>query len=209
MVGAMGTRRLPTTTVPREKWSFKSLFSPEFESSIIEKKYLLRYLKIIYPTNHRLLVIILISHALINSIELTIFNTLPKQAKIIHLTLLAISIALNLLSLIVVPRLPNRILSNLISLICLCPLAILSCLYPSECHIYLLLILVYTLASLSLISSVSISISIIVIISIFTLASKFYLILFLISNMIGMYLNRLLDITMRSAYKQLCQSKFH
>ena len=45
MVGAMGTRRPPTNVVPRAKWSLKSLFYPQFESSTIEKKYILRYLK--------------------------------------------------------------------------------------------------------------------------------------------------------------------
>jgi hypothetical protein len=35
------------------------------------------------------------------------------------------------------------------------------------------------------------------------------LILLLIINIIGIYLNRLLDITMRSAYNQLCKSKFY
>jgi hypothetical protein len=208
MVGAMGTRLLSTNIVPSEKWSLKSLFYPKFESPIIEKKYLLRYLEIIYPSSHRLLVIILISHGLLNLIEIAAFNTLEKKAKIIHLTLLAISIALNLLSLIIITRLRNRILSNLTSLICLCPLAILSCLYPSECHIYLLIILLYTLANLSLFISVLISILIIIIISVLTLENKTYLILILISNMIGVYLNRLLDITMRSAYNQLCRSKF-
>jgi adenylate cyclase 9 len=209
MVGAMGTRRLSANIVPREKWSLKSLFCPQFESSIIEKKYILRYLKIIYPSSHRLLVTILISHAFINSIEILAFNTLAKQAKIIHLILLAISIAFNVLSLIIILRLRNRILSNLTSLICLCPLAILSCLYPSECHIYLLIILLYTLANVSLLLSVLISILITIIIAVLTLETRICLILILISNMIGVYLNRLWDITMRSAYHQLCKSKLN
>jgi adenylate cyclase 9 len=209
MVGAMGTRRLSTNIVPREKWSLKSLFYPQFDSSTIEKKYILSYLKKIYPSSHRLLVIILISHALINSIELFIFNTLTKKTKIIHLILLAISICLNILSLIIINRLRNKILSNVISFICLCPLAILSCIYPSECHLYLLIVLIYTLANLSLFLSILISILITIIITVLTLETKTCLILVLISNMIGIYLNRLLDITMRSAYNQLCKSKFY
>jgi hypothetical protein len=209
MVGAMGTRRLPTNVVPHEKWSLKSLFYPRFDSSTIEKKYILNYLKQIYPSSHRLLVIILISHALINTIEIFSFNSLPKQSKIIHLILLAISIAFNALSLIIITRLRNRILSNITSFICLSPLAILSYLYPSECHIYLLIILIYTLANFSLFFSVLISIIITIIVAVLTLETKMCLVLLLISNLIGIYLNRLLDITMRSAYNQLCKSKFN
>lgn len=206
MVGAMGTRRLPTNIVPREKWSFKSLFYPQFDSSIIENKYILNYLKKIYPSSHRLLVIILISHALINSIGIFIFNSSLNQSKIIHLALLAISICLNILSLIIINYLRNKILSNLISFLCLCPLAILSCVYPSECHIYLLIILIYTLANLTFFLSILISITITLIITVVTLEDKRRLILVLVSNIIGVYLNRLLDITMRSAYNQLCKS---
>jgi hypothetical protein len=208
MVGAMGTRHLSTNVVPREKWSLKSLFYPRFDSSTIENKYVLSYLKKIYPSSHRLLVIILINHALINSIEIFSFNSHTRKSKIIHLILLAISICLNTLSLIIINRLRNKILSSIISLICLCPLVILSCLYPSECHIYLLIILIYTLANLSLFLSILISILITIFITVLTLEIKMCLILILISNLIGIYLNRLLDITMRSAYNQLIKSKF-
>jgi len=208
MVGAMGTRRLSTNVVPREKWSLKNLFYPQFDSSTIEKKYILSYLKTIYPSSHRLLVIILISHALINLIEVLLLNSLPKQSKVFHLSLLAISICLNILSLIIINRLRIHILSNIISFICLCPLAILSCLYPLECHIYLLIILIYTLANFSLLLSILISILITIIVLVLTLNIKMRLVLLLISNIIGIYLNRLLDITMRSAYNQLCKSKF-
>ena len=209
MVGAMGTRRSSTTVVPHEKWSFKSLFYPQFDVATIENKYILNYLKKIYPSSHRLLVIILISHALINSIEIFLFNSLKsKRDKIIHLVLLAISICLNILSLIIINRLRNRILSNLISFLCLCPLAIFSGFYPLECHIYLLIILIYTLANFTLILSVLLSIIIIIIITILSLETKMRLILLLITNIVGIYLNRLLDITMRSAYNQLCKSKF-
>jgi len=208
MVGAMGTRHLSTNVVPREKWSLKSVFYPRFDSSTIENKYALSYLRKFYPSSHRLLVIILITHALINSIEIFSFNLYPKQSKIIHLTLLIISIFLNTLSLILINRLRNKIISNIISFICLLPLTILSCLYPLECHIYLLIILIYTLANLSLFLSILISILIIIYITIFTLQTKICLILILISNLIGIYLNRLLDITMRSAYNQLIKSKF-
>jgi hypothetical protein len=207
MVGAMGTRRVSANVVPHENWSFKSLFYPQFDSSTIEKKYILNYLKKIYPSSHRLLVIILISHALINSIEISLYGP-TKESKIIHLTLLAISICLNILSLIIIHRLQNRILSYIISFLCLCPLGILSCYYPFECHIYLLIILIYTLANFSLILSIVLSILIITVITIFSLEAKMRLILLLLLNIIGIYLNRLLDITMRSAYNQLCKSKF-
>ncbi|CAF3624162.1 unnamed protein product [Rotaria sp. Silwood1] len=206
MVGAMGTRRLSINVVPREKWSLKSLFHSQFDSAIIEKKYNLNYLKKIYPSSHRLLVIILISHALINLIEIFSVKSISKKENIIQLSLLSISISLNILSLIIIKRLKNRILSNIISFICICPLGVISCLYPEECHIYLLIILIYTLANFSLLLSILISILIIVDITVFTLTSRMRLVLLLISNMIGIYLNRLLDITMRSAYNQLCKN---
>ncbi|CAF3562831.1 unnamed protein product [Rotaria sp. Silwood1] len=206
MVGAMGTRRLSINVVPREKWSLKSLFHSQFDSAIIEKKYNLNYLKKIYPSSHRLLVIILISHALINLIEIFAVKSISEKKNIIQLSLLSISISLNILSLIIIKRLKNRILSNIISFICLCPLGVISCLYPEECHIYLLIILIYTLANFSLLLSILISILITVDITVFTLTLKMRLVLLLISNMIGIYLNRLLDITMRSAYNQLCKN---
>ncbi|CAF3675198.1 unnamed protein product [Rotaria sp. Silwood1] len=206
MVGAMGTRRLSINVVPREKWSLKSLFHSQFDSAIIEKKYNLNYLKKIYPSSHRLLVIILISHALINLIEIFAVKSISEKKNIIQLSLLSISISLNILSLIIIKRLKNRILSNIISFICICPLGVISCLYPEECHIYLLIILIYTLANFSLLLSILISILIIVDITVFTLTSRMRLVLLLISNMIGIYLNRLLDITMRSAYNQLCKN---
>ncbi|CAF4943957.1 unnamed protein product, partial [Rotaria sp. Silwood1] len=206
MVGAMGTRRLSINVVPREKWSLKSLFHSQFDSAIIEKKYNLNYLKKIYPSSHRLLVIILISHALINLIEIFAVKSISEKKNIIQLSLLSISISLNILSLIIIKRLKNRILSNIISFICICPLGVISCLYPEECHIYLLIILIYTLANFSLLLSILISILITVDITVFTLTLKMRLVLLLISNMIGIYLNRLLDITMRSAYNQLCKN---
>ena len=207
MVGAMGTRRLSTTVVSREKWSLKSLFYPQFPSSNIEKKYILSYLKIIYPSSHRLLVISLLSHALINSIEIFFFNSIvDRRERILHLVLLLISIISNLLSLFIIPHLRNRLLSNLTSLICLCPLAILSCFYPQECHIYLLIILIYTLANFSLFLSIIFSIVITLILIFVTLTDNKRLILILVSNLIGIYLNRLLDITIRSAYNQLCEN---
>lgn len=210
MVGAMGTRRLSANVVPREKWSLKSLFYSQFDSPIIENKYNLNYLRKTYPSSHRLLVVILVSHALINLTEIFLFKSLTtKESKIIHLALLSISIFLNISSLIIIKYLKNRILSNIISFVCICPLTILSCLYPTECHIYLLIILIYTLANFSLTLSILISALIIIIITIFTLEEKKRLLLLIITNMIGIYLNRLVDITMRSAYNQLCKSKLN
>ena len=207
MAGAMATRRSSIDSVLREKWSLKPIVCSQFDSSTAEKKYILNYLKKIYPSNHRLLVVILICHALINSTEIFIFESLKETKKLIHLILLAISISLNILSLIIIKRLQNRILSNIVSFICLCPLAILSCLYPLECHIELLIIIIYTLANFPLILSVLISILITIIIASITLKEKIYLVLLSIANLIGIYLNRLLDLTMRSAYYQLCKSK--
>ncbi|CAF1221218.1 unnamed protein product [Rotaria magnacalcarata] len=206
MVGAMGTHPMSTNVVPREKWSLKSLFYSQFDSPTIEKKYNLNYLRKTYPPNHRLLVVILISHALINSLEIFSFKSISEKKNIIHLSILTISICLNILSLIIINRLKNRILSNIISIICLCPLTILSCLYPEECHIYLLIILIYSLANFSVLLSILMSISITVIITVLTLNSKICLVLLLITNIFGIYLNRLVDITMRSAYNQLCKN---
>ncbi|CAF0948730.1 unnamed protein product [Rotaria sordida] len=206
MVGAMGTRRLSINVVPREKWSLKSLFHSQFDSPTIEKKYNLNYLRKIYPSSHRLLVVILISHALINSIEIFSYKSISEKSNIIKLILLGLSIFFNILSLIIINRLKNRILSNIISFICLCPLAVLSCLYPSECHIYILIILIYTLANFSLLLSILISIVITVLIAALTLKSRMCLLLLLISNIIGIYLSRLLDITIRSAFNQLCKN---
>ncbi|CAF3098345.1 unnamed protein product [Rotaria sp. Silwood2] len=206
MVGAMGTRRLSINVVPREKWSLKSLFHSQFDLPTIERKYNLNYLKKIYPSYHRLLVVILISHALINSTEIFIFKSISTKKIIIQLSLLSTSICLNILSLILINRLRNRILSNIISFICIFPLVVLTCLYPLECHIYLLIILIYTLANFSLLLSILISVLITLTITIFTLTSKMSLLLLLISNIIGIYLNRLLDIIMRSSYNQLCKN---
>lgn len=209
MVGAMGTHLLPTNVVPREKWPIKSLFYPKFEPPSVEKKYNLNYLKKTYPSSHRLLVLILISHALINLTEIVSFKRITETSNIIRIVLLTISICFNILSLFIISRLKNRILSYIISFICICPLAILSCLHPDECHIYLLIILIYTLASFSLLLSILISILITIIITIVTLKLKICLVLLLITNLIGIYLNRLLDITTRSAYNQLCESKLN
>ncbi|UJR20313.1 hypothetical protein I4U23_023444 [Adineta vaga] len=206
MNGAMGTHRLSTAVVPHEKWSLKNLFYPQFDSPTNEKKYILSYLKKIFPSSHRILVTILISHALINSIKIFLFDSLTKQSKVLHLSLLAISICLNILSLILINRLRIHILSNIISFICLCPLAILSCLYPAECHIFLLIVLIYTLANFSLLLSILLSVLITLIITFLTLDIKMRLILLIVSNIIGIYLNRSLDITMRSAYNQLCKN---
>ena len=73
-------------------------------------------------------------------------------------------------------------------------------------------ITIYISQSLVYFLSVLISILIIIILlflTVLTLDDKNAIYsLFLISNMIGVYLNRLLDVTMRSAYNQLCQSMF-
>jgi hypothetical protein len=209
MVGAMETRRLSKEVVPREKYSFRSIFYPSFESKSIENKYIQSYLTTLFPSNHRLLVLILIIDSLINFFEILLFKSIKiHSSKLIHLSLFGINILVNLLSLIIINRIRNRLLSNLISLICLTPLIILSCLYPMECHVYILLILLYTLCNICLILSILISIIITIIISILTLESKRCLILFLIINLIGIYLNRLFEITNRSSYDQLCKSKF-
>jgi len=60
MVGTMKTRHLSSNIVNQEKCSLKSIFYPKFESKLIENKYFLSYLTNIYPSCHRLLVIILI-----------------------------------------------------------------------------------------------------------------------------------------------------
>jgi len=205
----MATRRLSTNAVNKEKFSLKSIFYPKFESKITENKYLLSYLKYIYPSSHHFLVLLLIIHAFINLFHVFFFKMkYESSSKIIHISLLCSSIFLNIFSLLLITRLKNRLLSNLISLICLSPLIILSCFYPMEYHVFLLIILIYTLSNFSLPLSLLISIILILILSLFTLKSKIYFILLVISNLIGIYLNRLLDITIRSAYNQLCKSKF-
>ena len=205
MVGAMGTRRVSSNAVPQESWSLKSLFNPQFDSPANEKKYILSYLTKFYPSSHRLLVIILVVHALISSLKIFLFDS-SIPSKTIQLALLASSICLNLLSLLLINRLRNRLVSNVISFVCLCPLAILSCLYPAECHVYLLIILIYTLANLSLLTSLFMSLFITLVISVLSFQEDFRFILLLVSNLIGIYLNRLLDITRRTAYNQLCKS---
>jgi len=208
MVSAMETHRLSTNVITRENWSFKSIFYPKFESKLIENKYLLSYLTNIYPSSHRLLVVILIIHGFIHLFQLFMFKSeIDSQSKIIHLSLLCSSLLLNIFSLILINHLRNRFLSNLISLICLSPLIILSCFYPMECHLYILIISIYTLSHFYLHLSIFVSILITIIISIFTVKSKIYFLLLLIINLIGIYLNRLLEITIRSAYNQLCKSK--
>jgi len=204
MVGTMKTRHLSSNIVNQEKCSLKSIFYPKFESKLIENKYFLSYLTNIYPSCHRLLVLILIIHGFINLIELFLFkNKIDSKSKIIHLSLLLISILLNLLSLIIINKIKNIYLSNIISLICLFPLIILSCYYPFEFHIYILIILIYTLSNITFLLSLIISI----IITLLILKIKINLILLLIINLIGIYLNRLLDITIRSSYNQLRKSK--
>lgn len=206
MVGAKGSprsRRVSGNAVGGENWSLKSLVYPQFDSRVNEKKYIWNYLKKIYPLSHRLLVIILVTHALINSIEIFALKPLRSEWSIRHLICLGLSLLFNGFSLLVVGRLRTRLLANLFSLICLTPLTILSCLYPVECHLYLLIILIYTLANLPLLCSLLLSALITIIISIFPLKLDVRLILLLISNLVGIYLNRLLDITMRSAYNQL------
>ena len=206
MVGAKGSpprRRVSVNAVGGESWSLKSLVYPQFDSRINEKKYIWNYLKKIYPSSHRLLVIILVSHALINSIEILALKPLRNQWSILHLICLGLSLVLNVISLFVVGRLRRRLVANLFSLICLTPLMILSCLYPVECHLYLLIILIYTLANLPLVCSLLVSLVITIVISLFPLKFDVRLILVLIINLVGIYLNRLLDITMRSAYNQL------
>ena len=203
MVGAKGSRGVSVNAVPGESWSLKSLVYPQFDSRLNEKKYIWNYLKKIYPSSHRLLVIILVIHALINSIEIFVFKPLRSEWSILHLVCLGLSLVFNVLSLLVVGRLRRRLLANLFSLICLTPLMVLSCLYPNECHLYLLMILIYTLANLPLLCSLVVSLLLTMIISLFPLKFDLRLILLLIINLVGIYLNRLLDITMRSAYNQL------
>ena len=205
MVGAMGspTRRASSTVVPGESWSLKSLIYPQFDSRANEKKYISNYLKKIYPSSHRLLVMILVSHALINGTAIFALKALRDRWSVVHLICLGVSALFNILSLSIVSRLRTRVLSNLLSLICLSPLTILSCLYPTECHLYLLIILIYTLSNLPLVCSCLLSLVITLFISLFPLQFDVRLILLLVSNLIGIYLNRLLDITMRSAYNQL------
>jgi len=205
MVGAMKTRHFSSNIVNQEKWSLKSIFYPKFESKLIENKYLLSYLTNIYPSSHRLLVFILIIHGFVNLIKLFLFKIkLDSISSIINLSLLSLSILLNIFSLILLNKLKKKYLSNIISLICLSPLIMLSCFNPFECHIYILIILIYTLSTFSFFLSLLISIIIIL----FTLKLKENLILLLIVNLIGIYLNRLLDITIRSSYNQLRKSKF-
>ncbi|CAF5099552.1 unnamed protein product, partial [Rotaria sp. Silwood1] len=198
----METRHLSTDVFPHEKNLLKSIFYPQFESSLIEKKYQLSYLTNIYPTNHRLLVIILISHSILKIFELFYLKFEINSSTILCLSLLCSSLCLNILSLIIINFIRNRLLANIISFICLCPLIILTCLYPMDCHIYFLIILIYTLPNFPLLFSILISI----IITILALQLKMRLILLLIINLIGIYLNRLLDITMHSAYNQLCKN---
>ncbi|CAF2587854.1 unnamed protein product [Rotaria sp. Silwood2] len=195
----METQRLSSNVLPHEKSILKSIFYPQFESSLIEKKYQLNYLTNIYPSNHRLLVIILISHSLLNIFEIFFLKFERNASKIICLSLLCSIICLNIFSLLIINSIRNRIISNIISLICLCPLIILACLNPMECHIYFLIILIYTLSNLNFFLSILLSI----LITVLTLKLKMRLLLLLIINIIGIYLNRLLDITMRSAYNQL------
>jgi len=167
MVGAMKTTRRSSENVClRENWSLKSICFPQFQSKLIEKKNFLSFLTHIYLSRHRLLVSILISHAFIYLFKLFFFKLEKKDlsAKIIVLTLLILSILVNLFSLIIINRLRNRFLSNLISLICLLPMSILSCFYPFEYHIYVLIILIYTLLNLSLILSILITILITILI---------------------------------------------
>ena len=204
----METRQLPSCFTFCKKWSCHSLCCSQIHSLTLEKTCIANYLEKIYPSSHRLLVVILICHALLNSTKIFIFDSLKDSRTIIHLVLLIIGIVLNFLSLIVTNRLQKRILSNVTSFICLFPLALLSCLYPFECHIYLLFILIYTLAHFPLILSILISTSLTIIIASLTLKQRIYLILFLITNIIGTYLNRLLNLTICSIYNQLDQSKF-
>lgn len=196
------------TSVRQEKtgWTFSNLVFPQFDSELIEKKYLLSFLKKIYPSNHRLLVIILISHSLINLIERIFTHSLNDRSNQIHLILFALSLIFNLLSLIFLNRQRIRLLSIFISFCCLFPLTILSIVYPHECHLYLLIILFYTLTHFPLIFSLICSFSTMFVA--FALQWKFdhRLIVLFISHLIGIYLNRLIEITTRSAYDQLCKN---
>ncbi|CAF3160389.1 unnamed protein product [Rotaria socialis] len=202
MVGAMETRRLSGNIFSRDKNFLKSIFYPQFESELIEKNYNLNYLTNIYPSNHRLLVFILISHSLFYLFEIFYLKLEINSLKLIYLSLLCSTICLNLLSLLIINRVRNIILSNIISLLCLCPLIIITCLYPMECHIYFLIILLYTISNLFLPLSILISI----LVTILILRLQTGLILLLIINIIGIYLNRLLESTIRSAYNQLCKN---
>lgn len=196
-----------TNEKERGKWNWKDIIYPKFESKLIEKKFLRSYLEKIYPSSHRLLVFLLTSHGLINLIERFLFHSFSDRTNLIHLILFSFSICLNLLSLIFLHRQRIRSLSILTSIICLFPLTVLSILNPNECHIYFLIILFYTLTNFPLIISLICSLS--TIISIIILEQKFdrRYILFILIHFIGIYLNRLLEITTRSAYDQLCKSK--
>jgi hypothetical protein len=201
----MESRRVSVNVVPRENWSLKSIFFPRFDSSLIENKYLLNYFKSIYPSSHRLLVLICVVNAFIDLFEIILFKS---QMKVMNLSLIIITIILNICSLFVLHLIRNRLLSNVISLICICPLIVLSCLYPSESNICIIIILIYTLCNISLPLSLSISL-IISIISIIRLKWRIDLIFYIIINLIGIYLNRLFEITIRSSFNQLCQSKLN
>ncbi|CAF3436410.1 unnamed protein product, partial [Rotaria sp. Silwood2] len=169
----METQRLSSNVLPHEKSILKSIFYPQFESSLIEKKYQLNYLTNIYPSNHRLLVIILISHSLLNIFEIFFLKFERNASEIICLSLLCSIICLNIFSLLIINSIRNRIISNIISLICLCPLIILACLNPMECHIYFLIILIYTLSNLNFFLSILLSI----LITVLTLKLKMRLLL--------------------------------
>jgi hypothetical protein len=207
MVGAMGTGLAAPNVVSQESCSWKSLLCSQFDSPAIENKYTRSYLKKIYPSSHRLLVIVLLSHALLNCIQIGVFESLRDSSSLLQLSLLAVSACLNLCSLLFIGRLHTRLLSNLVSLLCLCPLALLSGLYPSACHIYLFVILVYTLASLPLVLSLLLSLGLTVVVASWSLRLDVRLIVLLLSNVIGIYVHRLLEIITRSAFEQSCQSK--
>jgi len=187
-----------------ESWSLKSLFCPKFESTLNEKKYFLNFLKSVYPHEHRLLALILVVYSLINLFEILLLKCVEDVSiNLISLTLLILSLILNLLSLLVIKHIRSYFLSNIISLICLCPLLILILISGLKSAIYIFVILIYTLSNVSFLLSILISL----IVLILTLNLEVNFVLLLIVNLIGIYLNRLLDVTIRSSYNQLCKSK--
>jgi len=208
----MGTERISTTTSAnrpekdKTKWTIRSLINPQFDSDLIEKKYSLSCLKKIYPSSHRLLVIILVVHSIINLIERVVYHRLNDKTNLIHLILFGLTIVLNLLSVIFLRRQRIRFLSILISLIGLVPLTILSILYPSECHLYLLISLFYSLTHFPLMIALSCSLTTMFIAFILQWTFDQRLFLLFISHFIGIYLNRLIELTTRSAYDQLCKN---
>ncbi|CAF1102471.1 unnamed protein product [Adineta steineri] len=189
-----------------ESWSLKSIFNPQFDSSYIENKYELSFLKNIYPSRHGLLVLILLIHGLIYLFQCYFNDEKDNYVKLITYFFLSSSILLNLFSLILINRIRNRNLSYIISLICILPLCILTCFYPNQYNICLVILLIYTLLNLSFVLSILITIFLTIIIILLNIKNLSVLLLICITHLIGIYLNRLLDINIRSAHNQLCKN---